>query len=289
MNLRVDKVREEDREQVEEIARETWKGHDYLPFVFDDWVKEGGFYCLRDEEGRIIALDKYTWHENKILWLEGYRVHPDYRGKGYGWRMAQEMSKIIGKLNYRAIRFMTSEANEVSIHIGEKMGFRPFARYHYLLMEREEMKGIYEGEGVMEERSLEDVMDFILNSEEYRLNRGQYLAMWTAHDITENLIRRELKEKRGFSVRRGGKISALLFLYPYAPTNTLSIAFLSGENEDVRTLLRFAISQALKGNYSRLTLKTASERMKALAEKEGMRESDIGMAILYEKKPDKPL
>ena len=216
-------------------------------------------------------------------------MHPDYRGKGYGWRMAKEMSRMIGKLDYRAIRFMTSEANEVSIHIGEKMGFRPVARYHYLLMEREDMERNVPEIGISPEFNLEEAMDFILNSEEYRDNMGQYLAMWTAYDITENLIKKEIDKGRCFSVRRNGRISAIMFLYPYRPTGAMSVAFIAGDEDDVRALLQFGINLTLEGGYGRYTLKTASENIRNTAIEVGMKESDIGMAILYEKKPDKPL
>ena len=282
MRLELDKVREDDRERVMEIAEGTWNGHDYLPYVFDDWVKDEGFYCLRDEDGRIIAMDKYTWHENGILWLEGYRVHPDYRGKGYGWKMVEAMERIIEGLNYRAVRFMTSEANEISIHVGEKMDFKPMARYHYLYIERNEMKGFKESVDkvqLLKESDIDWVMKTILNSEEYRLNKGQYLAMWTAYDITESLILGEIREGRGYHIGKTG----MIFLYPYVPTNTMSVAFISGDDEEIKELMKFGISRAFSGGFQRYTLKTASERVMSIAMELGMRESDIGMAIIYER------
>ena len=283
MRLELDKVREDDRDRVMEIAEGTWNGHDYLPYVFDDWVKDEGFYCLRDEDGRIIALDKYTWHENGILWLEGYRVHPDYRGKGYGWNMAEAMERIIESLDYKAVRFMTSEANKASIYIGEKMGFKPIAKYHYLYIEKEEMERSQESIDevyALKESDICWVIESMLNSEEYHLNKGQYLAMWTAYDITEALILREIRKGRGY-YREGEK--GLIFLYPYIPRDTMSSAFVSGNEEEVRDLLLFGMHQALSNGFQRYTLKTASKRVRSIAMKLGMRESDIGMAIIYER------
>ncbi len=282
--MRLCKVSEEDREQVEEIAKGTWNGHDYLADVFDEWVRDGGFYCLKDDDGTIIALDKYTWHENGIIWLEGYRVRPEYRGMGYGWKMVEEMSRIIEKLDWRALRFMTSEANKASMHIGERMGFRIIARYHYLTMDVGYENKKYEGSGVHRLSSVEEAMDFMLSSEEYRANKGQYLAMWTAYDISEKLIRSEIEKGRGFYVKNNGNIGAIAFFYPFKPRNTLSIAFIGGREEGVRELLRYGIQAAVKGGYERYTLKTASERIKDVALSEGMKESDIGMALLYEKR-----
>lgn len=281
--LRVDRVRKEDRAQVEEIARNTWNGHDYLMHVFDEWVEDGGFYCLRDEKGKIIALDKYTWHENGIIWLEGYRVHPDYRGMGYGWKMAQEMSKIIGKLEYRALRFMTSEANEASIHIGERLGFRPFAYYYYLYKEIEG-ESEYGINDVNLERDVEGTIRFIKSLPEYRENKGQYLAMWTAYDMTDALLKNEIEKGRCFSVRKGNKIEALAFFYPYMPRNTMSMAFTGGSDTGIERLIRYGMALSGQKGMERLTLKTESERVKDIAIKAGMKEAEIGKAILWEKR-----
>ncbi len=275
--MKVNRVRPEDKEEVLELSKRIWEGHDYLPQVFDDWVNEGGFYCLRDDEGHIVALDRYTWHENGILWLEGYRVHPDLQGKGYGWKMALAMSRIIERLDWKAARFMTAEANEASMHIGRKMGFQPFAYYTYLYIENPKA---YTVGGISTENDPKKAMEMIEATAEYGVNRRQYLAMWTAYDITPHLIEKEVKAGRCFTHESG----AIAFFYPYEPTKTMSVAFIGGNEEGMRALLRYGMSLTKQKGYGRLTIKTASEQAIDAAKKEGMKESEIGMAMVWEKK-----
>ena len=276
IKLRVERVTEEDRAQVREISEKTWNGHDYLDKVFDEWVKEEGFYCLKDEKGTIIALDKYTWHENGILWLEGYRVHPHYQGKGYGWKMAKVMSGIIEKLDYKAVRFMTSEANEASIHIGRKMGFQPFAYYTYLYTE--ELNAPPHPD-IKQIKDPEIAMRMVKASAEYGINRKQYLAMWTAYDITKSLIEREVKAGRCYAM---GDSTA--FFYPYGPRSTMSTAFIGGRKDEMRALIEHGTKLAKETGFSRLTMKSASENAIEAAKEAGMKEREIGMAIVWEKK-----
>ncbi|HDH44523.1 MAG TPA: GNAT family N-acetyltransferase, partial [Thermococcus sp.] len=47
-------VRKEDKPFIEEIARLTWEGEDYLARVFDSWVKDGNFYVL-ELEGKVVG------------------------------------------------------------------------------------------------------------------------------------------------------------------------------------------------------------------------------------------
>ncbi len=275
--MKVDNVGYEDEEQVIELSKDIWGGRDYLPQVFDDWVNEGGFYCLRDDDGHIVALDKYTWHENGILWLEGYRVHPKYQGKGYGWKMAQAMSGIIENLDWKAVRFMTGEANEVSIHIGRKLGFQPFAYYTYLYADELRRRDV---SGIRRENDPKKALETIESTAEYGMNRRQYLAMWTAYDISPALIEKEVKAGHCFTHESG----AIAFFYPYEPTKTMSIAFIGGNEDGMRALMKHGINLTIEKGYGRLTMKSASERAVAEAKRVGMKESDIGMAIVWEKR-----
>ena len=78
----LEKVKPSDKEEVLNLTKNIWEGNDYIPELFDKWVNEEGFYCGKLDD-KIISLDKYTWQYNDVIWLEGLRVHPDYRGKGY--------------------------------------------------------------------------------------------------------------------------------------------------------------------------------------------------------------
>lgn len=73
-----------DRPFIEEIARLTWGGggEDYLARVFDEWLGDN-FYVL-ELDGKVVGTAKLTLLPGEVGWLEGLRVHRDYRGKGYG-------------------------------------------------------------------------------------------------------------------------------------------------------------------------------------------------------------
>ncbi len=285
--LNVSPVRPEDREEVLALCRNIWGGHDYIPYVFDEWVKEGGFYCGR-LNGRIVALDKYTWQESGILWLEGFRVHPDMQGKGIGSVMSREFAKIVGALGCRVMRSMSAEVNEKSRHLAGKKGFYILAEYdNYSLWEEDlkETAGKIKPSGrVKRESDPKAATEFVLSSQDYRISKGLYIANWVAHDISEELIHREAEAGNCYSVRNGGKIEGLIFLYPYMPYGTLSVAFLSGSDDAVEELLAFAVKKAAAEGKIGIGLKTANPRHGEIAERVGIKKSEIGKAFVFEKK-----
>ena len=132
MNPIIREAQPEDRPFIEEISHLTWGGEDYLARVFDEWVKDGNFYVL-EVDGKVIGTAKLTLLPGKVGWLEGLRVHPDYRGRGYGRllhnfmlglgeRLAQE-----GKI--KDLEFATYFLNRESISLAERTGFRVKAKF----------------------------------------------------------------------------------------------------------------------------------------------------------------
>ncbi len=135
MNPTIREARPEDKPSIEEIAKLTWGGEDYLAGVFDDWLKDGGFYVL-ELDGKVIGTAKMTLLPNGVGWLEGLRVHPDYRGRGYGRFIQNFMldlgEKLAEKGKIEALEFATYFLNRESIAMARKDRFSVIAKFFNL-------------------------------------------------------------------------------------------------------------------------------------------------------------
>ncbi|NJE10823.1 GNAT family N-acetyltransferase [Thermococcus sp. MAR1] len=136
------KARPEDRPFIEEIARLTWGGDDYLARVFDEWLGDN-FYVL-ELDGKVIGTAKLTLLPGKVGWLEGLRVHPDYRGRGYGRKLHGFMLELGKKLareeKIEALEFATYFLNRESIAMAERTGFHIKARFFVFGAKTEEFE-----------------------------------------------------------------------------------------------------------------------------------------------------
>lgn len=74
----------EDYQDICDICKNIWDGTDYLPDVFHHWVDDnGGFFGIVEKAtNKVVGVDKFSVLLDGTGWLEGLRVHPDYRGKG---------------------------------------------------------------------------------------------------------------------------------------------------------------------------------------------------------------
>ena len=117
-------LKESDRDDVLEIAKNTWDGHDYLPYFFDGWLKDKNSHTAAIEHnGRVISLANLRVIENgRTGWMEGLRVHPDYRGKGLASIITKHVVDIAKEIKVERIRYTTATDNQSSLHLGEMVG-----------------------------------------------------------------------------------------------------------------------------------------------------------------------
>ncbi|MFO7991561.1 MAG: GNAT family N-acetyltransferase [Thermoplasmata archaeon] len=283
--LMIEKVKPEDKDEIIELSSKIWEGHDYIPKVFDDWAADGGFYkgVLK---GKIVGVDKYTRHSEKVIWLEGLRVHPEYQKKGYGREIAEGVRDILEEEeDYEVLRFMTAKGNVESIHMAEKAGFEKVVDLYSLRWRREEgeRRGAKIGNiEMVEESRMDEVWEMIRGSDEFRENGGFYIPNWTAYDMDKELVKREIEKKKCFGFFIDGGLDALSFYDLYEPYDIITIPFICGSGRGVRKLIWEGLHLVEVGEHEYLGIKTGSERIKAMALELGLEITDHEKALIYE-------
>jgi GNAT superfamily N-acetyltransferase len=112
---------------VKELAKQIWEGDDYLGRVAKHWIEDGGFLGMYEGE-KLIGCVKISRLPDRVIWLEGLRIHPDFRNQGLGRQLSAKALEIAinlvksGEADY--IEFSTYYLNEESLHITAQQGFK---------------------------------------------------------------------------------------------------------------------------------------------------------------------
>lgn len=119
------KVLASDREDILEISRQIWGGHDYLPSVFDEWLMDAKCYTYGVEaDDRVVAVGNLRLVERgKTGWMEGLRVHPEYRKRGFARMLTQHLVDLGDSLGVQRLRFTTGSNNRASLKLAKEAGF----------------------------------------------------------------------------------------------------------------------------------------------------------------------
>lgn len=122
----VRKINPSDRKDILEISSKIWGGNDYLPYVLDEWLGSKKCHTYGVEvDGRIVAIGNLRLVDgNRTAWMEGLRVHPNYRKRGYANLLTQHFLNLGEALYVRRFRYTTGGNNRVSLKLAREAGFK---------------------------------------------------------------------------------------------------------------------------------------------------------------------
>ncbi|NDV66461.1 GNAT family N-acetyltransferase [Bacteroides sp. 224] len=90
----------------------------FRPLVLNEYLKNVNLYCLKDEEGAIIAFMGIAENNLEMLF-----IHPDQRGKGLGKYLVNYATTQLGIDSVDV-----NEQNEQAVGFYYKMGFEVVSR-----------------------------------------------------------------------------------------------------------------------------------------------------------------
>ena len=119
-----------DEAAVRELSSHIWEGEDYIPETFADWVADpvGRFYLVLDGT-RLAGFGKLSRLTAGEWWLEGLRVHPDFRGRGVARVLHDYAVALADEIGAGVLRFATASTNQATHHLATSTGFALVSRY----------------------------------------------------------------------------------------------------------------------------------------------------------------
>jgi hypothetical protein len=109
-------LRESDRADILEIAKNTWDGHDYVPYFFDKWLRDRNSHPVGMEfDGHVIAIANLRVIDNgRTGWIE----------KKLATIMTKYVVELAEGIPVERIRYTTAVDNTKSLHLAESVGMK---------------------------------------------------------------------------------------------------------------------------------------------------------------------
>jgi len=127
---RIRPARKSDRKDMAELTAQIWEGTDYVPRVWADWLADPeGILAAAEAKGRMVGFGKLTRLNPREWWLEGLRVHPEYRGLKIGSQLTEY---LVGEWKRRGggtLRLATSSERLPVHHLSARLGFHRIGVY----------------------------------------------------------------------------------------------------------------------------------------------------------------
>jgi N-acetylglutamate synthase-like GNAT family acetyltransferase len=263
------KLRNSDREDIMEISRHIWEGHDYLSSVVDQWLRDprSHFYGV-EVEGHVVAVGNIRLVEDgRTGWMEGLRVHPEYRGRGFANDITRHIVRKAECLGVQRLRYTTSDENVASLKLAKMAGFSRILRMAVLWHHNPKSISTPADYPSIQKRSPERASE-LLRTNPRIVPRGILVYDWKALDNTRQNLEEigkthtfyvALKRRRVGSLslgRRGQEPNEPFWSFTIYATD--SYGFLSQLSHNVATALKSGPS-SIAGTFETRFEKTLND------------------------------
>jgi len=233
--------------------------------------------------GRRIALAHVSMCPSGVAWLEGVRVHPNFRRAKVATALLDKMLGWAAKNGAREASAIVSQENVPSQRMMERNGFSMISAWAYYGTVEKPKKRATEARFAAKQ-DLAEAWEYLKKSSTYRLSAGRYVSSWQWYRLDRKALQHLVAAGR--IVMTGRPVDGLAVLNKagyWDKPDVLQIVYLDpGSASSLRDLLAFAANLYAQG-YSRLhVLCHNSEKMTSAVEKFEMEESEI--FLLYSKK-----
>lgn len=253
--MKIRPARSSDREEVLSFCVNTFSWGDYIDRVWNYWYRTGRLLVMEDGGRKIAMSHVELCPDGKSMWLEGVRVHPDYRRSGVATRLMEKMLEYGRQRGAREASAIVDVTNVASQRMVEKNGFEAKSRWAYFSTggtpKRKKSAARLATAG-----ELDKIWQYLQDSEIYSLSAKRYVMSWHWYALDKKALRNFIKEKS--VVVTGRPISGIAIINRHGywdKPDILQIVYLdAGSTNSVHNLASFATNIYLDGRFDELQL-----------------------------------
>jgi len=109
---------------VVEFTKFIWGGHDYVGYVFSEWLADPQGQLLAAEyAGKCVGCAKVSFLAPGQWWLEGFRVDPNHQGLKIGSKLDAASNEWFDAYGSGTLRLLTNSKRVQVHHLSEARGF----------------------------------------------------------------------------------------------------------------------------------------------------------------------
>ena len=177
------------------FIKDVWGGHDYIPRVWDDWIRDrSAKMFVLEADGKQVAMNRVRFLEDGSAWFEGVRVHPSYRGMGLASMLGEYSMKVASQKGARVYRLTSNSRNKPAHRQVARIRFGEISRVSVYEPEKGKKFGPQAGVRMATASDVDLVRRAVEMSKEYTLGAGVMWDSFTAISLTDKVIASNVRD-----------------------------------------------------------------------------------------------
>ena len=250
-DLEVRPARSEDREAVLAFCQQTWEWGDYLEYVWDEWLNNPqGKLFVATIDGQPVGVTNIRMLNKTEAWFEGMRIDPTFRQQGIASALFNAQLAEAKQHGATTIRLITESSNTAAIHLLERNAMNRIGSYamYRAVGAATSAKSSYalETPVLATSADLNDIIDYLNNSNIFPAIGGLYYQGFTAYTITADLLLEKITAQQLYILRRWDRLDGLVIAEPHSghQGKHLFIGYIDGTTESI-SMIAYAMRRLL--------------------------------------------
>jgi len=213
-----------DKQIVLEFCKHTFSWGDYIADVWNSWILQGNLFVMVEDEIQI-GLYHVVFTDNRQAWIEGIRIHPNHRRKGYGKKIISHCESIAKSIT--TIRMIIESENTPSINLAQLMGYYVEDTWRmYSMTPKKETSFVILASDIKQVAGL--------------VSSNTYANSWKWFPLEKSDLEELIKQQRVLvSVQNGSVLAIGIWNHSENFANVLQIGFINGTKDGMLDILRF--------------------------------------------------
>ena len=215
-----------DKPAVLDFCKDTFSWGDYIADVWDSWLLEGNLLVI-EEKNTVIALCHLSFSSNTAqVWIEGIRIHPNYRRRGYGTKLVLYAESLAKKKSCKIARMIIESKNKASLKLANLLGYSLEDKWRLYHLHPKKQSSL-----TVHAINIKQVEKFLTSS--------TYTSSWKWIPLKSD-INELIKNKRVLvSLQDGKELAAGIWNKSEISSNVLQLGFINGNKKGMEDILRF--------------------------------------------------
>jgi ribosomal protein S18 acetylase RimI-like enzyme len=244
-------ARPEDRQAVLAFCQQTWEWGDYLEYVWDEWLNNPqGKLFVATKDGQPVAVANMRMLNKTEAWFEGMRVDPTFRQLGIASALFDAQLAEARHRGATTARLITESTNDAAIRLLERSSMIRIGAYAIYRAGAATIptKRSYalETPVLATPSDLDEIIDYLNNSNIFPAIGGLYYQGFTAYTITKDLLLEKIAAQQLYILRRWDRLDGLVIAEPRSghQGKHLFIGYIDGTTESI-SMIAYALRHFL--------------------------------------------
>jgi RimJ/RimL family protein N-acetyltransferase len=253
--ISVRKARNSDREAVFKFCEKTWSWGDYIPKVWDKWLKEkNGRVFVATIDNVPVGIFHLSIDKPHEVWLSGARTDPKYRRMGVATAMTRKCLEYAKNKGAKVARLVTETDNEAAMALLQKLEFKQIAEFVEMTTEKITKENSKNSRWA-EENETEAIWNYLQKSKVYRKAAGLYTVLFHWFSLEKSDIERFIKQRKAIlHINEEDRIDGLMLMEDATSRewrkNTIQTCYIDGDS--VLDMIKFLKSHCYTMGIKRI-------------------------------------